>query len=117
MENFQSVFGITNFEFGDRDWQFIVIMVAVCVPFFLLIFLLRTHKTKQGGCRKLWVEVSYVLWRLIRMPKWVPNRGFRFPRCLARIPLQVWSTFRRKIWDLYVKRRAGNGGENQTEMV
>ncbi|ROW02459.1 hypothetical protein VMCG_06145 [Cytospora schulzeri] len=38
-----SVFGITQFTFTANDWRFPVTMVAVCVPFFLLIFILQTR--------------------------------------------------------------------------
>ncbi|KUI72400.1 hypothetical protein VM1G_08006 [Cytospora mali] len=38
-----SVFGITEFTFSANDWRFPVTMVAVCVPFFLLIFILQTR--------------------------------------------------------------------------
>ncbi|KKY30976.1 putative gtpase-activator protein for ras-like gtpase containing protein [Diaporthe ampelina] len=38
-----SVFGITEFTFSANDWRFPVTMVGVCVPFFLLIFVLQTR--------------------------------------------------------------------------
>ncbi|KUI56309.1 hypothetical protein VP1G_03748 [Cytospora mali] len=38
-----SVFGITEFTFSANDWRFPVTMVSVCVPFFLLIFILQTR--------------------------------------------------------------------------
>ncbi|KAK1754053.1 cora-like Mg2+ transporter protein-domain-containing protein [Echria macrotheca] len=114
-----SVFGMTNFEFGDRDWQFIVIMVAVGVPFFLLIFLLQTHKALRKGRRKLYFYVRNIIWILDFVIGMHPSLhgGFWFLRRLPRIPLQVWSSFRKKIWDRFVKRRARSDGENQTEMV
>ncbi|KAJ0114398.1 hypothetical protein J7T55_010787 [Diaporthe amygdali] len=42
-----SVFGITEFTISADDWRFPVTMVGVCVPFFLLIFILQT----RGGMR------------------------------------------------------------------
>lgn len=38
-----SVFGITEFTISANDWRFPVTMVSVCVPFFLLIFILQTR--------------------------------------------------------------------------
>ncbi|POS71483.1 hypothetical protein DHEL01_v210118 [Diaporthe helianthi] len=38
-----SVFGITEFTISADDWRFPVTMVGVCVPFFLLIFVLQTR--------------------------------------------------------------------------
>ncbi|KAK0625298.1 hypothetical protein B0T17DRAFT_492557 [Bombardia bombarda] len=38
-----SVFGITTFDISAEDWRFPVTMVAVCVPFFLLIVMLQTR--------------------------------------------------------------------------
>ncbi|KAI3402059.1 hypothetical protein diail_4033 [Diaporthe ilicicola] len=38
-----SVFGITKFTISADDWRFPVTMVGVCVPFFLLIFILQTR--------------------------------------------------------------------------
>jgi hypothetical protein len=40
----QSIFGITNFDVAPDDWRFAVIMVGICVPFFLLTLLLLTRK-------------------------------------------------------------------------
>ncbi|KAK3321607.1 hypothetical protein B0H66DRAFT_175982 [Apodospora peruviana] len=37
------VFGITTLDIGPSNWQFPVTMVAVCVPFFLFIFMLQTR--------------------------------------------------------------------------
>lgn len=31
------------FNISPSDWRFIVIMITVCVPFFILIFVLQTH--------------------------------------------------------------------------
>lgn len=39
----KSVFGITEFTISADDWRFPVTMVSVCVPFFLLIFILQTR--------------------------------------------------------------------------
>lgn len=39
----KSVFGITEFTISADDWRFPVTMVAVCVPFFLLTFILQTR--------------------------------------------------------------------------
>ncbi|KAJ9148616.1 GTPase-activator protein for ras-like GTPase containing protein [Pleurostoma richardsiae] len=38
-----SVFGITEFTISASDWRFPVTMVAVCIPFFLLILILQTR--------------------------------------------------------------------------
>ncbi|KAK3384966.1 hypothetical protein B0H63DRAFT_472038 [Podospora didyma] len=37
------VFGITQLEIRADDWRFPVTMVSVCIPFFLLIFVLQTR--------------------------------------------------------------------------
>lgn len=39
----QSVFGMQTFTISPTDWRFAVTMIAVCVPFFILIFVLQTH--------------------------------------------------------------------------
>ena len=39
----QGVFSITTLNIDYRDWRFAVTMVAVCVPFFFLIFVLQTR--------------------------------------------------------------------------
>lgn len=39
----KSVFGMQTFTISPTDWRFAVTMVAVCVPFFILIFVLQTH--------------------------------------------------------------------------
>lgn len=39
----QSVFGITEFQFSADDWRFPLTMVTVCIPFFVLIFILQTR--------------------------------------------------------------------------
>jgi len=44
----KSVFGITEFQFSERDWRFAVTMVSVCIPFFLLIIVLQTQATMQA---------------------------------------------------------------------
>ncbi|KAH8904541.1 hypothetical protein BR93DRAFT_883002 [Coniochaeta sp. PMI_546] len=38
-----SVFGITTLDIQANDWRFPVTMVTVCVPFFVLIFVLQTR--------------------------------------------------------------------------
>ncbi|KAB5542394.1 hypothetical protein GE09DRAFT_240775 [Coniochaeta sp. 2T2.1] len=44
-----SVFGITTLDIQADDWRFPVTMVTVCVPFFVLIFVLQT----RAGVRAL----------------------------------------------------------------
>lgn len=41
--SYQSVFGITTLDIQASDWRFPVTMVTVCVPFFVLIFVLQTR--------------------------------------------------------------------------
>lgn len=43
-----SVFGITTFGTPVDDWRFPVTMVLVCVPFFMLIFVLQTRAGMKG---------------------------------------------------------------------
>ncbi|KAJ4387895.1 hypothetical protein N0V93_008498 [Gnomoniopsis smithogilvyi] len=38
-----SVYGMQAFTIPPNDWRFAVTMVVVCVPFFVLIFVLQTH--------------------------------------------------------------------------
>ena len=49
----KSVFGITEFTISASDWRFPVTMVFVCVPFFVIIFVLQTrrgmHAFKKSG--------------------------------------------------------------------
>jgi hypothetical protein len=37
------VFGITELHIPATDWRFAVTMVAVCIPFMILVFLLQTR--------------------------------------------------------------------------
>lgn len=46
-----SVFGITTLDIKADDWRFPVTMVTVCVPFFVLIFVLQT-RAGVGALRK-----------------------------------------------------------------
>ncbi|KAK3347917.1 hypothetical protein B0H65DRAFT_159453 [Neurospora tetraspora] len=39
----QSVFGITTLEISVDDWRFPVTLIAVCIPFFMVIFVLQTR--------------------------------------------------------------------------
>jgi hypothetical protein len=39
----QSVFGITELHLEPTDWRFPVVMVCVCVPFFVIITILQTR--------------------------------------------------------------------------
>lgn len=39
----QSVFGMNVIEISPNDWRFVVTMIGVCVPFFILIFIMQTH--------------------------------------------------------------------------
>jgi hypothetical protein len=39
----KSVFGMTEFHFPADDWRFPLVMICVCVPFFLLILALFTR--------------------------------------------------------------------------
>ncbi|KHE80986.1 hypothetical protein GE21DRAFT_1275760 [Neurospora crassa] len=38
-----SVFGITTLEISVDDWRFPVTLIAVCIPFFMVIFVLQTR--------------------------------------------------------------------------
>lgn len=51
LTNRQSVFGITTLDIKADDWRFPVTMVTVCVPFFVLIFVLQT-RAGVGALRK-----------------------------------------------------------------
>jgi hypothetical protein len=44
----QSIFGINTMQLTVHDWEFPTIMVIVCVPFFLLIFLLMTRRGMEA---------------------------------------------------------------------
>lgn len=34
---------MNNMEIAPDDWRFVVTMIGVCVPFFVLIFIMQTH--------------------------------------------------------------------------
>ncbi|KAK7745892.1 hypothetical protein SLS53_002611 [Cytospora paraplurivora] len=59
----KSVFGITEFTISANDWRFPVTMVSVCVPFFLLIFILQT-RAGMRGVRRVGDLLERVLGRL-----------------------------------------------------
>ncbi|KAK1774918.1 hypothetical protein QBC45DRAFT_23176 [Copromyces sp. CBS 386.78] len=48
-----SIFGITTLEISVDDWRFPVTLLAVCIPFFMIIFVLQTRwgmkKAKRWG--------------------------------------------------------------------
>ncbi|KAF3763635.1 hypothetical protein M406DRAFT_323229 [Cryphonectria parasitica EP155] len=48
-----SIFGMETFKIPPTDWRFVVIMVTVCVPFFILVLVLQT-------------DVGTRLWRALR---------------------------------------------------
>ncbi|KAK4218349.1 hypothetical protein QBC37DRAFT_198740 [Rhypophila decipiens] len=47
------VFSITTVDIETWDWRFYTTMVAVCVPFFFLIFVLQT-RVGMAGLKKYW---------------------------------------------------------------
>lgn len=105
-----SVFGMTNFEFDDRDWRFIAIMVAVCVPFFLLIFVLQTHKALRRVCRKTW--------KMFRQTRTSSRMGLSVKMLgrLLRLLSWTWGNFR-KLRAFYAKQQARTVPEHGDEMV
>lgn len=39
----QGIFGMELINIAPTDWRFSVMMVSVCIPFFIVIFVIQTH--------------------------------------------------------------------------
>lgn len=59
-----SVYGMDNMDENPQYWEFAIVLVTVCIPFFLLIGFLNT----DSGYR-IWMEKTKALWAWIKPKK------------------------------------------------